>query len=275
MHSEFEVQVKVNMLPLNWKRMVAKGISSLYRLPNVINKHKIDNRILMYHSLGDRVIRDPSNIYSVNEDLFKKQMRYLKREYSERVSELSLKTLENEKSSIVITFDDGYKDNLYIASPLLEELEMPYTVFVSTGYIKNNNNNFLSESELRELSDMPGASIGSHGVTHASLTQCSDKDLKNELLDSKHYIEDVIGKKIDKIAYPSGAVDQRVVDATRLAGYQLGGTSYNNRNSVNSDNLFLARTCIFGIDSMSAFKQKVRGDWDWLKHIQKPQKITL
>ena len=38
------------------------------------------------------------------------------------------------KKSIAITFDDGYADNCYEAKPLLENYEMPATVFICTGY---------------------------------------------------------------------------------------------------------------------------------------------
>jgi len=260
---------------MNWKMTIAKNISNLYGLSNTFIKRHPDHRILMYHSVGDKVIFDPSNIYSIGENIFKQQMECLLNKYSNNVVGLSTDMLKNENNSVAITFDDGYKDNLYVASPILEELKIPYTVFVSTEYIKKGSNNFLSESELRELSSMPGASIGSHGMTHASLAQCSNKKLKNELVDSRHYIEDIIGRKISSISYPSGSVDQRVVNATREAGYQLGGTSYNNRNNKDSNKLFLARTCIFGIDTMRVFKQKVSGDWDWLKYIQKQPKIIV
>jgi len=254
---------------------VAKSASHIYGLSNFLGWHQPDYRVLMYHSIGSRVIRDPSNMYSVDEYAFRKQMEYLASTYSGKVLDFSVGSFKELANSLMVTFDDGYKDNLHVAAPILEEFEIPYTVFVSTQYIKDNNNNFLSKSELRQLSNMPGANIGSHGVTHASLAQCNDKNLKAELTDSKHYIEDVIGKEVMAIAYPSGSVDQRVVDAAKLSGYQLGGTSYNNRNNISSNKLFLARTCIFGIDSITTFKQKVRGDWDWLKYIQKPPKITF
>ena len=120
---------------MNWKMTIAKNISNLYGLTNTFIKHHPDHRILMYHSVGDKVIFDPSNIYSIDENIFKQQMECILNKYSNNVVGLSTDMLQNENNSVAITFDDGYKDNLYVASPILEELKLPYTVFVSTEYI--------------------------------------------------------------------------------------------------------------------------------------------
>ena len=39
------------------------------------------------------------------------------------------------QKSIAVTFDDGYADNLYTAKPLLEQYEIPATIFICTGYV--------------------------------------------------------------------------------------------------------------------------------------------
>ena len=233
-----------------------------------------DHRVLMYHSIGGSVISDPANVYGVSKERFSWQMQYLKEGFRGQVVDFSDGILSHADNSMSITFDDGYKDNLYVASPILEELNFSYTVFVSTDFIKSQKSGFLSKSELIELSCMPGASIGSHGVSHIALTQCSDRQLRGELIDSKHYIEDIIGKEVSSIGYPYGLVDQRVVDATREAGYKLGGTSYNDKNDENSELLFLSRTCIFDSDNLQVFKQKANGYWDWLKYIQNKPDIS-
>jgi peptidoglycan/xylan/chitin deacetylase (PgdA/CDA1 family) len=52
---------------------------------------------------------------------------------SELVRHLRDGTLPDK--SVALTFDDGYSDNLYLAKPLLEEYEIPATVFVCTGFL--------------------------------------------------------------------------------------------------------------------------------------------
>jgi len=253
---------------MNWKRVISRGISELYLLPNLITGAPSGYRVLMYHSIGGQVMRDNLNIYSIEQKLFQKHMDYLSKQSDLSIVDFSDDALRLSKNSIAITFDDGYKDNLYVAAPIMEELKLPYTVFVSTGFIKSGNKNFLSAKELRTLSESPYVNIGSHGVSHDPLAECSDKQLKNELVSSKHYIEDIIGKPVLTIGYPHGSVDQRVKLAAKRAGYQLGGTSYMDINHSESDKLLLARTSILGIDTMRVFEQKINGRWDWYKFLQ-------
>jgi len=222
----------------------------------------------MYHSVGGNVIRDKLNIFGITPELFNQHMEYLSKQSILPVTEFSVDALVSQQNSIAITFDDGYKDNLYTAAPILEKFKFPYTVFVSTEFVKSGDKNFLSPEELRELSELPNAQIGSHGVSHTALAECSDQELKNELVYSKHYIEDIIGKEITTVGYPHGSVDQRVRSEAEEAGYKLGGTSYMDINRKGSDQLQLARTSVLGIDTLRVFKQKVHGGWDWYRLLQ-------
>ena len=97
---------------------------------------------IVYHSINayseDR-IRIP-NI--VTPAIFESQIRYL----SSMVSIIPLKEYlahvkEGKpllKKCAIITFDDGYKDNLTIASPILQKYGVPATFFIATGYIGTN-----------------------------------------------------------------------------------------------------------------------------------------
>ncbi|MBW1678997.1 MAG: polysaccharide deacetylase family protein [Deltaproteobacteria bacterium] len=96
--------------------------------------------ILMYHRV-DEPTADYFNL-CVPPSNFEKQMRYLKKNY--RV--ISLKTLaqyiRSKKSlpddCVVITFDDGYRDNHTNAYPILKKYGLPATIFLTIGYINNN-----------------------------------------------------------------------------------------------------------------------------------------
>jgi peptidoglycan/xylan/chitin deacetylase (PgdA/CDA1 family) len=68
-----------------------------------------------------------------------------------------------------------------------------------------------------------GWEIGSHTCSHPFLTQCDDETLERELTVSREVIEKRLGS-CSTIAYPYGDHDERVMAATRAAGYTLAGS---------------------------------------------------
>ena len=175
----------------------------------------------------------------------------------------------NAIPGVAVTFDDGYKDNLYTAAPILIDYGIPFTVFVTAGFLGDASNVFLSENELKLLSDMPGVTIGSHGMTHSRLTRLDDRRLMAELLESRARIEDITGKKVEMLSYPMGKMDSRVIAAAIKSGYRLGAGSRFGENLPGTKTMFLKRTEVWGDDSKEVFCQKYRGAWDWYGHYQR------
>ena len=99
--------------------------------------------VLYYHRVYG--LKDDINLLCVTPTKFEQQMRYLKRNYD------ILRFEENWDSSdsggMVVTFDDGYLDNFQYALPILEELEIPATIFVSVGTLENNGELWWDELE--------------------------------------------------------------------------------------------------------------------------------
>lgn len=87
--------------------------------------------VLCYHKIDD-ISRDWNNI-TVSKKQFQKQMVYLKDNYNIISGDSDWENLEG--NNIVITFDDGYEDFYLNAWPILEELKIPATVFISSGTI--------------------------------------------------------------------------------------------------------------------------------------------
>src|SRR4029077_3069692 len=104
--------------------------------------------ILMYHSIS-RGRPDPWDL-CVEPDLFAEQVELLR----DRYHVMSLAELRNALSqdepltrAVVLTFDDGYRDNLLVAKPLLERHEVPATVFVTTAYVGSGRDFWWDELE--------------------------------------------------------------------------------------------------------------------------------
>lgn len=222
-------------------------------------------RILMYHAVGTQAYGDRLGLFSISADKFRQQMTLLAKWKQGRIVDFSEHSLKLSGSSVAVTFDDGYQDNLSIAAPILINLGIPFTVFVCSEFVKKSIGGFLTPSNLRTLSALPGVKIGSHGASHIPLSRCDNKTLNNELVSSRSYLEDLIGRQIDAISYPYGAVDYRVRNAAFAAGYRIGACSMAGINKASRDCMLLSRTEIASMDDEKIFMQKLYGSWDWYR----------
>ena len=130
-----------------------------------------------------------------------------------------------------ITVDDGYASNARHLHPLLRELGLPWTVFISVRTLGRANHwdlgwvghreRHLTEDELRTLTS-EGVGVGSHGMEHEDLTRAAPAALTEALAASRAALSALTGRDVDTIAYPWGRVDARVAAASRRAGYRVG-----------------------------------------------------
>ncbi len=115
--------------------------------------------ILLYHHVGEGY-SDPWSL-CVSPQHFSEQLEILqKKTLSVRLQELvtALDRGNIPRGSVVVTFDDGYADNLHKAKPLLERYDVPATVFLTTWYI-NARSEFWWD-ELERLVLQPGTLPG-------------------------------------------------------------------------------------------------------------------
>ena len=222
-------------------------------------------RVLMYHSIGTPVEGDTRGQYNISYALFERHMRYLAEYYAQDLIPIDSHATAEGRLRIAVTLDDGYRNNLQVAAPLLVELGIPFTVFVCTGAVVGRQADFLQPEDVRQLARLRGATIGSHSVSHSHLSRADDRKLYKELRDSKAYLEELLGAGIDLLSYPHGAVDRRVRDAAENVGYRIGATSRFDINRPGQDPLLLCRTDIWADDDIRVFQQKLRGDWDWYR----------
>jgi peptidoglycan/xylan/chitin deacetylase (PgdA/CDA1 family) len=220
-------------------------------------------RVLMYHAVGGRAHDDRFNYYSISPERFTRHMDALLAFPGLSVVPLGPPLGDDPRARVALTFDDGYRDNLTVAAPILAARGIPFTVFVAARLVKDGFPGFLSPAELKELAQIPGVSIGAHGSTHVPLAGCDPQGLFREVRFSKAYLEDLIGRPVTSMSYPHGSVNREVREAVAAAGYTLAACSHAGINGAGRDPLLLSRTEILSHDDERFFRRKLSGCWDW------------
>jgi peptidoglycan/xylan/chitin deacetylase (PgdA/CDA1 family) len=223
-------------------------------------------KILMYHSIT-RSIRDPNELCT-SPERFEAQMLYLDRRNLRGVSIRELRRAMSAgaaKGLIGITFDDGYKDLLYTALPVLERLGFSATVFAVGGMLGRENDwehvyeprprmKLLGVEELREASGR-GIEVGSHSMTHARLSGLEPESLGREVEGSRQVLGELLGTAVEGFCYPYGSLDGVAVRAVRCAGYAY---ACGVKTQVEGGAHDLPRIPVSERDSLPRFEVKLR-----------------
>jgi peptidoglycan/xylan/chitin deacetylase (PgdA/CDA1 family) len=124
---------------------------------------------------------------------------------------------------LIFSFDDGHISNYTQALPLLEKYSCKAIFFVIVGRI-GEQKDFMAWTHLKELVSL-GHQVQSHSWSHKFLTECSDCDLREELVRSRETIEDRLAVSCQALSAPHGRWDRRVLRACASAGYRRLYTS--------------------------------------------------
>ncbi|OFX16325.1 MAG: hypothetical protein A2Z18_04505 [Armatimonadetes bacterium RBG_16_58_9] len=166
----------------------------------------------------------------VSPRLFRSQLDYLNaRDWAGgTLSETTDSSIIPDQDRFAVTFDDGYRGVYEHACPALTDRNLTATIYVVAGSIGGINDwdrragdqsePMMTAGQIRELADH-GFRIGSHTMTHPHLTELTDEQLRAELANSKHVLEDIIGTEVAAFSYPYGDYDNRVLEEVVAAGY--------------------------------------------------------
>ncbi len=184
--------------------------------------------ILMFHHVAETCPNGVSvSCYSSIVDFRNLLIRLSESKSFISLSELC-KELDNAivpKDKIVITFDDVPDNVYYNAVPILQELKVPYMLYISTGLMGTEG--YLSKEQIVELSKDPLCTIGSHTVSHCKL-KLKEVNLKEEFSTSKKILEQLVEKPVEHFAYPYGtpfAISNSVIEQIRLSGLYRSAVS--------------------------------------------------
>jgi peptidoglycan/xylan/chitin deacetylase (PgdA/CDA1 family) len=174
--------------------------------------------ILLYHSVN-------------NKNLFLKQMLYLKK----RFNFVLLKNLEKEikdkpkENLISLTFDDVEESIYKNALPILENLDLKATFFISPNLLgKSINTPFrgrkiINCQEVREMV-LLGHEIGAHTMNHPKLTKIPLNEARKEIFQSKSYLENLINSSVVSFSYPYGNFNNSIRDLVKEANFHYAVT---------------------------------------------------
>jgi peptidoglycan/xylan/chitin deacetylase (PgdA/CDA1 family) len=219
--------------------------------------------ILIYHRITEKPKGAPP-LVTMSVRLFRKQMAWLarngyrpvtlRRVYDAWTGEGTL-----PPKAIVLSFDDGYADQVRNAAPVLRGYGWPGELnLVSTALYLGDDPpaTSLTPEMVQGLLD-DGWGLESHSVTHPNLTRLWGDKLKRQLVASRARLEELFDVKVDFFCYPGGIYNKRIKLAVRRYGY-LAATGTRYAAATPRDLFSLARIYAYGGESMAGFESRLR-----------------
>lgn len=190
---------------------------------------------LLYHSIDDQ-----GGLCALPPNLLRRHFQYLaEHDYVGLKCSEILASLRSGTTTrrVALTFDDGYTNFADVALSLLKEFGFAATVFPVVNKIGGvsdwgslNNvpiRNLMGWPELRTAAQ-EGIEIGSHGLMHRYLPDCSSREIKSEVQESKERLEQGIGHEVSTFCYPYGGYNENILHQVVEAGYRQACTgNYN------------------------------------------------
>lgn len=221
--------------------------------------------ILMYHAVCEP--GTPPHRYILPQRAFARQMAWLRfRRYTVIPLSAFLRDRRDRRlppaRSVILTFDDGYRDNWTLAEPILRTYGFGATVFVVSGALGGVNTwddegplagrRLVSTADVRAMGS-GRLEIGAHTIHHVRLPAQSPECITDEVCRSRRQLEQALEREILSFAYPHGAFDERARSAVRQARYLGACTVQSGANDPGVPNDLLNRIEIRGTDSLLDF----------------------
>jgi peptidoglycan/xylan/chitin deacetylase (PgdA/CDA1 family) len=193
--------------------------------------------VLMYHKIPDRDLQSRHRIF-VLKDRFQKHLQFFRRRGFQTVTFQDLVQYwtgkrdfqEFPKKPLILTFDDGYIDNLKNAQGILKQADFRAVIFLLANHNIRENTwdadtgeepNLLMGLEEKLQLDPKVWEIGSHGLNHLHLPQVTDVEVMHEMQESKASLKRDLQQPIYAFAYPFGSTNPHVAGLAKDAGYKF------------------------------------------------------
>lgn len=170
---------------------------------------------------------------------------------------------------VTTSWDDGHKLDLRLAK-LLRKYNMPATFYVSPRDHEFTRGDLLTDAQIVAIAK--DFEIGAHTMTHPRLTEVSDDQARQEMRDSKTYLEKLLGKPVTTFCYPGGNYFKRHVAMAAEVGftyartvkrhfYRMSGAPQESHTTVNAYNHYQDLWKIFKFAGYNPFKVPYYFQW--------------
>ncbi len=243
--------------------------------------------VLMYHHINHH----KGDMVTVTPEVFEGQMKYLHSagyrtlKIDELVSYINGGLTLSQKA-VVVTFDDGWLDNYMYAFPAIKKYKINATVFLITNRAENaslKNSKFKTQNSkllipthkeskvliekgedwkvvlnwklIKEMSNSGLIEFYSHTKSHAKCNSLSEKELMEELKESREIIEKKLGSPCPYLCWPYGKYSDVAVEIAKDTGYKAIFTTNPGIVKIGSDPLAINRIVVK--DNIAWFKKRM------------------
>jgi peptidoglycan/xylan/chitin deacetylase (PgdA/CDA1 family) len=151
---------------------------------------------------------------------------------------------------VVITLDDGYLDLYTTAFPILSAHGFKAVAYIVSSFAGQSR--YVSRAQILEM-DHGGIQIASHTVDHANLAKSSFGSIMYEVVESKRWLEALVGHPVLDFAYPSGKFSPTAISLLAIAGYDTAVTELFSYTHSRADRYVWTRVRVGGGESLSDF----------------------
>jgi peptidoglycan/xylan/chitin deacetylase (PgdA/CDA1 family) len=190
----------------------------------------------------------------------------------------SREPLQSGRHHVVVTFDDGFVSAIENAIPELEQRKIPMAFFIPPGLLgtsphwpgygpEGGSHEVIATAE--RLNQLPSdlITIGSHTMTHAWLPPLSDDEAKFQIQESRVELEKLFHREIKLFSFPYGAVNRRLVEMCRQAGYERVFSVLPVAAFTEPDEFVTGRIAVNPTDWELEFRLKILGAYQWLPKV--------
>ncbi len=106
--------------------------------------------------------------------------------------------------TVALTFDGGHQSILETAAPLLEEHNLPYTIFIPTGHADRQSGAYLDWSDINRLARNSNVTFGLHPARYDRLSEEPDEEITRQINNARTRFREETGREATLFAYPFG-----------------------------------------------------------------------